>query len=382
MLVTLFTRGSFITWLALLISPVLYVLYSPSVAHLKSENPLHVLDLKPSGEQDLLEVGQASKLNSSAKSPTSIRIISYNIRYRSGAQLRQLIELLKHDQEIGGASIIGLQEVDRNKKRTKNENTVKFIAQALGANYAWTAPPAKDDQEEETGVAILSPYPLSDVQRIILPHEGPGGRRRVALGATVAIGGTRIRFYSVHAETRISVTKKIGQSKAVLTDLARFPKSMPAIILGDLNTWEPAAVDKTSKLFPTENFSTPFDHDKSTFLRRILLVPIKFKLDWIWLRGLEATDHGIDKTIALSDHFPLFVVVKITEIKDQKSSDLPHAPFPDSEKCLLVQRMAGLFQCQSDLAAMVRLMRDQVAKKTKHVGFEAFDFSPALRTFT
>ena len=181
--------------------------------------------------------------------------------------------------------------------------------------------------EEETGVAILSPYPLSDVQRIILPHEGPGGRRRVALGATVTIGGTRIRFYSVHAENRISVAKKIGQTKAVLTDLARFPKLMPAIILGDLNTWEQDAVDKTSKLFPTENFSTPFDHDTSTFLRTILLVPIKFKLDWIWLRGLEATEHGIDKKIELSDHWPLFVSVKITE---QKTSAYltPHSQIP------------------------------------------------------
>ena len=307
-----FSRRSFITSLALVISSVLC---TPIVAHLKSENSSPVLDLRPSDEQDLLEVGQASKLHSSAKSPTSIKIVSYNIRFRSGAQLKQLIELLKHDQEIGGAAIIGLQEVDRNKKRTKNENTVKFIAQELGANYAWTAPPAKANQEEETGVAILSPYPLSDVQRIVLPHEGPGGRRRVALGATVAISGTHIRFYSVHAENRISVAKKIGQTKAVLTDLARFPKTMPAIILGDLNTWEQDAVDKTSKLFPSENFSTPFDHDKSTFSTTILIVPIKFKLDWIWLRGLEATEHGIDKKIELSDHFPLFVSVKITEQK-------------------------------------------------------------------
>ena len=72
------------------------------------------------------------------------------------------MELLKHDQEIGGAAIIGLQEVDRNKKRTEHKNTVKLIAETLGFYYAWTAPPAtKAGQEEETGVAILSSYPLS-----------------------------------------------------------------------------------------------------------------------------------------------------------------------------------------------------------------------------
>ena len=37
-------------------------------------------------------------------------------------------------------------------------------------HYAWAAPPAaKPNDEEETGVAILSVYPLSDVRRIVLP---------------------------------------------------------------------------------------------------------------------------------------------------------------------------------------------------------------------
>ena len=55
-------------------------------------------------------------------------------------------------------------------------------------HYAWTAPheTKTETQEEETGVAILSPYPLSEVTRIVLPNPGPGGRLRVAIGATAA----------------------------------------------------------------------------------------------------------------------------------------------------------------------------------------------------
>ena len=108
----------------------------------------------------------------------------------------------------------------------------------------------------------------------------------------------------------MSVDKKIEQTKAVLEDLARYPKHMRAIILGDLNTWEPSAVKKTSQLFVGEKFTTPFANGKSTFLRTVLVVPIKLKLDWIWLRGLEATSHGIDKKIGLSDHWPLWTVVR------------------------------------------------------------------------
>jgi endonuclease/exonuclease/phosphatase family metal-dependent hydrolase len=263
-------------------------------------------------DSELLETGRAPKIVDAPKAPAEIKVVSYNIRWRGGEDLDELIKHLQLDSEISGASIVGLQEVDRNKKRTLNLNTVKVIAEKLGRHYAWAAPPtAKPGMEEETGVAILSSYPLTDVRRIVLPHPGPGHRRRVAVGATVEIGTIPLRVYSVHSENRMSVDKKVEQSKAVLEDLARHPKDMRAIIMGDLNTWEPSAVKETSRLFLREGFTTPFDNDQSTFLRTVVLIPIKLKLDWIWLRGLETTRHGIDKKIDLSDHWPLWTVVRL-----------------------------------------------------------------------
>ncbi|MDQ3820805.1 MAG: hypothetical protein M3362_24395 [Acidobacteriota bacterium] len=73
----------------------------------------------------------ASKLQRPQSSPASIKIISYNIRWR-GDDLRKLIELFKTDKEIGGAAILGLQEVDRNKKRTLKVNTARLMAEELG----------------------------------------------------------------------------------------------------------------------------------------------------------------------------------------------------------------------------------------------------------
>ena len=265
-----------------------------------------------SPDSELLETGRASTLADAPKAPADLKVVSYNIRWRAGEDLEKLIGLLKDDSEISGARIIGLQEVDRNKRRTRNQNTVKSIADRLGQHYAWAAPPTpKAEMEEETGVAILSSYPLTDVSRIVLPHPGPGRRRRVALGATVDVGGTSVRVYSVHSENRISVDEKVDQTKAVLRDLGQYPRHMRAIVLGDLNTWEPSAVKKTFELFVRENFRTPFANGKSTFKRTILLVPIKLKLDWIWLRGLEATSHGIASKVTLSDHWPLWTVVRL-----------------------------------------------------------------------
>lgn len=269
----------------------------------------------PKDDALLLESGQAAVLRHHPSNTGELKIVSYNIRWRGGDELKQLAKFLHEDQEIGGASILALQEVDRHKKRTGHSNTVKALADELGLHYAWAAPPAaRANDEEETGVAILSVYPLSDVQRIVLPNPGPNSRRRVALGATVEMDGRQWRIYSAHAETRISVDKKMEQFNAILEDLARYPAEMPAVIMGDLNTWQMNADDKTIKLFSNAGLKTPFS-SQSTFRRRVLFVPVQLRLDWVWLRGLEATSCGIDREIEVSDHWPLWANVKPSATK-------------------------------------------------------------------
>jgi endonuclease/exonuclease/phosphatase (EEP) superfamily protein YafD len=34
------------------------------------------------------------------------------------------------------------------------------------------------------------------------------------------------------------------------------------------------------------------------------------KLDWIWLRNLEESGHGVNRRVELSDHWPLWVVLR------------------------------------------------------------------------
>jgi len=238
-----------------------------------------------------------------------LKVVSYNMRWRGGEDLQKLIGLLRDDGEIGRAAIIGLQEVDRHKKRTDGINAARVMAESLGMHYAWAAPPRinADQEEDETGVAILSRYPLADVTRIVLPHEGPGGRRRVALGATARVGAAGLRIYSVHAETRIACEKKMDQLRAVLADLDRYPHTDGAIVLGDFNTIKGKDVRAARELFTGREFTTPFPDDDSTWKTFI----IKLKLDWIWLRRLRPTASGITRRITLSDHWPLWVNVSL-----------------------------------------------------------------------
>lgn len=267
-------------------------------------------------EPVLLEVGGDVQADKAPAALAELRVVSYNIRYRAGDDLKQLIKLLRDDPEIGGAHVIGLQEVDRDKRRTGNVNTVRQLAEGLGMRYAWAAPPDTDDDgEEETGVAILSVFPLTDVARVLLTHEGPEGRRRVAVGATVLVGKTPVRVYSVHAETRMPVEKKIEHWRAVLDDLGLHPDAAGAVILGDFNTIKGKDVRAARRLFTDAGFATPLkDNDKTwkTFV-------IHLKLDWLWLRGLEARSSGIDKDVDLSDHWPLWATVRLANQPDRKA---------------------------------------------------------------
>jgi endonuclease/exonuclease/phosphatase family metal-dependent hydrolase len=268
----------------------------------------------------LLETGSPAKIvaKTDAKRavPDEIKIVTYNMRWRGGDDLRALIKLLKDDKEIGGASIIGLQEVDRNKERTNHTNTARLMAEELGMYYAWAAPPpaasAVERAEEETGVAILSLYPLRDVQRIVLPNEGPKGRRRAAIGATVQVGQKTLRVYSVHAETRTSNEKRLEQFKAVIDDLqSHHAQIKNAVILGDFNTLAPKDINATSRLFTERGFETPFSNDEPTWKTFL----IQLKLDWMWLRGLDVKAHGIDRQVELSDHWPLWATVRLKDVK-------------------------------------------------------------------
>lgn len=266
-----------------------------------------------SNDSNLLEVGNYAPSPKVVTAHAEIKIVSYNIRWRGGEDLNRLIAFLRNDAEIGAAGIIGLQEVDQKRKRTANENTARRIAQELALNYVWAAPPPpthKDEgkaPEEETGVGIFSPYPISDVERIVLPNPGPGGRWRAAVGATVHVGNQNLRVYSVHAETRISINKKMEQLQSVLDAAVRSAGEGRVVVMGDFNTIKRKDVRACVELFTERGFTTPVPNNRSTWKTFI----IKLKLDWLWLRGLEGTGHNIVRRIGLSDHWPLWVTAKL-----------------------------------------------------------------------
>jgi endonuclease/exonuclease/phosphatase family metal-dependent hydrolase len=264
----------------------------------------------------LLETGNAAKTQAAtAGAPAEIKIVSYNMRWRGGEELRAITKLLRDDPYLGGADVIGLQEVDRNRKRSGSVAAARQMAEELGLNYAWAAAPNdgtkrgdREAGEDETGVAILSPHPLTEVTRLVLPHPGPNCQRRAAVGATVRVGDRSLRVYSVHAETRIPVERKVEQWRAVLDDLKSRGNVGRVVVLGDFNTIKEKDVKAARRLFTDAGFTTPFADDEMTWETFILAL----KLDWLWLRGLQPAAHGVRRSVTYSDHYPLWLTAKMS----------------------------------------------------------------------
>jgi endonuclease/exonuclease/phosphatase family metal-dependent hydrolase len=262
--------------------------------------------LPDAGVTPLLENGSPSRPRSTSCTGEA-KIVSYNIAHRSGSDLEKLAATLRNDPDIGNADIIGLQEVDRNKKRSRYANNARILADELGMSYVWAAPPAtKDDQEEETGVVLLSAHSMKEMERIVLPHKGPGGRRRVAVGATIEMCSRRIRVYCIHAENRMSPDEKAEQFSALVESLSKYPSTKRAIFLGDFNTVSTRNNQDARRLFTSAGFTTPFADGLETW--RVFMIAMQ--LDWIWLRGLEATANGVAGQINHSDHSPVWVRFK------------------------------------------------------------------------
>jgi hypothetical protein len=88
-------------------------------------------------DRELLETGGPAKISKPVEDPTEISIVTYNIRWRTGGELKQVADWL-HDKH---PTIVALQEVDRAKQRTNRTNNARALADQLGMYYAWAAPP-------------------------------------------------------------------------------------------------------------------------------------------------------------------------------------------------------------------------------------------------
>lgn len=244
----------------------------------------------------------------------TLRIVTFNIHH--GDDLPALIESLRRHPVLCSADIFLLQEIES--YPAEGASRARQLAQALRMNYAY-APARRTRQGGTHGLAILSRYPLSDVR--VLPLRqfdlNVHTRRRIALAATAHVGGHPLRLYNLHLDTRLNPQDRLEQLRPVV-DAARDHAIAGAVVGGDFNTnplrWlfhvipifrsdQAGAVDD----FMRENgFDTPVAHAGSTSRKGLL----RFRLDSLYSRGVHVQAFGVERSVEVSDHLPVWMDIR------------------------------------------------------------------------
>jgi endonuclease/exonuclease/phosphatase family metal-dependent hydrolase len=149
--------------------------------------------------------------------------------------------------------LLGLQEVDRGRRRSGTIDQAAIAAAAVAARHAFA--PALRPADGEYGNGLLVRGELADVDELVLPQLTPPWRKatepRSALLASVTVGEHTLSVAVTHLST--SLPEAIRQLVAVARTLRRRPG--PHLLMGDLNLRPPfvAAVLRPLGLAPVRD---------------------------------------------------------------------------------------------------------------------------------
>lgn len=276
-------------------------------------------------------------------------IASYNIRYARGPYLisggiRRKIGLMslagrpKHiARQIDTAAraftegkllpqvdLVALQEADMRTLRTGGHHVAAELAAALRMHWAHEPAgiprgikPVKRqwwlDFEEpidlhdtgDTGVALLSRFPLLEVTRIDLPWQECQWRPRLAVAATIAVGGKDIRIFNAHVDPHAGVDGQLAQLEVIAAQADA--TTLPTIVLGDFNTLSRQKCIETREFLEAHGYTTPFPTGTATWRGSGL----RMHADWIFVRGVEIERWGVARPLNVSDHWPIWAEVVV-----------------------------------------------------------------------
>lgn len=148
--------------------------------------------------------------------------MTYNIQRGIGLDGKLDLERTATVIKESGADIIGLNEVDFRTTRSGLINQAKYLAEALEMNYAYGA--SISNYIGSYGNALLSRYPIVDVENFILPAlEASGGEKRSLLKARLELSRDKsiiilLTHLSLNREERREQIRWINQYLAELRE--------------------------------------------------------------------------------------------------------------------------------------------------------------------
>lgn len=237
------------------------------------------------------------------------RIITYNIfgaRLTNGRELARSLKKYKPD-------FIGLQEVDRNTRRSKFRDVVQEMAQELGYNYYYFQK-AMDFDSGEYGIAFISRY---DVKNIYI-HQLPGSskEKRQVLAARLNTQKFKNKILIVNTHLDNSLDNKNEELADLFAAIEGF-KGDVKFLCGDFNLlptteyYAKIRKDWNDSYFEgrdLENKKNSENRELET--ARIDYVMVKKGADYKVKKSFYINDDSRDWT-KLSDHLPYMAVFEV-----------------------------------------------------------------------
>jgi len=309
-----------------------------------------------------VEVGPPPEPAKGAPSPA--RVVAWNVE--RGRDLPTLARVLAAQSP----ALVLLSELDAGMARSGNVHTARGLAAALGMGFAYGVEFVElglgDPQEREThageenehglhGGAILATAPLERPAVVRLEADGAwfdgarGERRvggRIAVVATLRLGGAPVTVAAVHLESHSEVDERRVQIVALLDALERYAPGRPTLVAGDLNSFslgisEASDRERLRALLgeDPERFRHPVPHETlfaaaaergfawetcnemRAATQRVAAEDASsrggMKIDWFLARGLRCSEARVLEAAhpqtgrALSDHEPLAVTCRL-----------------------------------------------------------------------
>jgi endonuclease/exonuclease/phosphatase family metal-dependent hydrolase len=235
-----------------------------------------------------------------------LRAATYNVRacrgtdgHRSEERVAKIIAALEVD-------VIGLQELDRNRRRSGRVDQARVLAEILGWHGYFH--PALRMGDEEYGDAILSRYPM----RLRQARELPSVRTRLCPESRAAIWmeieTPRGKVQVINTHLGIGRRERLMQTELLVGPdwLGRVEPGDPLVLLGDFNSLpgSPPFELLGGRLRDVRTFVSPRPRLR-TFPTRFPLLA----LDHIFINDrLAATSVAVVRnaeTRIVSDHFPV-----------------------------------------------------------------------------
>jgi len=229
-----------------------------------------------------------------------LRVLCYNIHHGRGmddrVDLQRIADVIRRVQP----DLVALQEVDNRTMRTGGVDQTSELARLTGLQGKFVK--QIDFEGGEYGQAILSKFPLSEVQVHWLPGM-PQRERRIAGVVEVLVAGQQLSFVTTHLHHANETfrTQQVDELNRLFGDAEH-----PFVLAGDLNAeplsqpllnlvkvWSVAQQAPELKTFPAD-------------------LPTK-QLDYVLFSPQDAFEVISAEVIAeplASDHRPLLVVLR------------------------------------------------------------------------